>query len=277
MFIRKHLLGIQLAYCWEAPGEGTERFIGRHKPDRIHLRSVALEICAMRNIVLIACLSLLHCGVCQSQTAANPTDLPEEETQSRARAGCAPNPGSLRAVSDQKGFATHLDVSPRAADDPPDAPSAHAVSAATASSDLPEAPSVASRGPNRTDGIRDGGTRFMPPTLAMERNTNRNWHTLDSKFILLHTFSTLALIADIVTTAHGLAAQPNAIELNPLLGERPTLARIVGTTVPLHAFSFYLSYRAKKLAPRRNVWMFIPKLSIAAHTAATINNLIVAH
>jgi hypothetical protein len=110
----------------------------------------------------------------------------------------------------------------------------------------------------------------------MERNTNPNWHTLDSKFILLHTFSTVALIADIVTTAHGLAVQPNAIELNPLLGERPTLARIVGTAVPLHAFSFYLSYRAKKLAPRRNVWTVIPKLSIAIHAAAAINNLIVA-
>jgi hypothetical protein len=146
----------------------------------------------------------------------------------------------------------------------------------TTAVNLPEAPSAVWNGPNTTETApAPGGTAFVPPTLAIERNTNKSWHTLDRKFILLHTFSTVALFADLVTTAHGLAEQPNATELNPLFGRRPSLARLYGTALPLHAFAFYLSYHAKKVAPRRSVWKVAPELSIAIHTAAAINNLIV--
>jgi hypothetical protein len=47
--------------------------------------------------------------------------------------------------------------------------------------------------------------------------------------------------------------------------------------VPLSAFSFYLSYHYKKMEPSRSVWKVAPGLSIAIHTAAAINNLIVTH
>jgi hypothetical protein len=143
---------------------------------------------------------------------------------------------------------------------------------------LPDAPSAFWAGPNSTDGALElvNKTRFVPPTLAMERNTNRGWHTLDRKFILLQTLSTVALFADIETTAHALAAHPNAIELNPLFGQHPSPVRLYGTGVAFHALTLYLSYHAKKVAPRRNVWKVAPTLSIAVHTAAAINNLMVA-
>ncbi|MGA8837675.1 MAG: hypothetical protein WCF74_16885 [Candidatus Sulfotelmatobacter sp.] len=117
----------------------------------------------------------------------------------------------------------------------------------------------------------------MPPTLAVEQNTNKRWRTLDNKFTLLHTLSTVALVGDLETTVRGLAAQPKATELNPIFGEHPTRARLYGIAVPLNAFSFYLSYHYKKTAPSRSVWKLGPGMSIAVHTAAAINNLIVTH
>jgi len=148
----------------------------------------------------------------------------------------------------------------------------------TAAVNLPEAPGTVGREPATaaaTPALRE--TAFVPPTLAMERNTNKSWHTLDRKFILLHTLSTMALIADLETTARGLARQPKPTELNPLFGSDPTRARLYGIGVPLSAFAFYLSYHSKKIAPRRSVWKVGPELSIAVHSAAAINNLIVTH
>jgi hypothetical protein len=147
------------------------------------------------------------------------------------------------------------------------------------SSDLPEAPSTSWNGPNSTHGTPDlmSKSNFVPPTLAMERNTNKRWHTLDSKFVLLNTLSAVAVLADIETTARVLEKQPKAFELNPLFGKHPTRARLYGIAVPLNAFSFYLSYQAKRIAPRRSVWAAGPKVSIVVHTAAAINNLIVGH
>jgi hypothetical protein len=148
-----------------------------------------------------------------------------------------------------------------------------ASASATASSDLPDTP-----GPQSTGGTRDlSRTRAVPPALAMKRNTKTGSRTLDGKFILLHSLSTVALFADLETTAHALAGQPKATELNGLFGGHPTRARLYGIALPLDAVSFYLSYRSKKTEPRRNVWKIAPGLSIAVHTAAAINNLIVAH
>jgi hypothetical protein len=120
-------------------------------------------------------------------------------------------------------------------------------------------------------------TQFVLPALTIEPNTIKGWHTVDREFILLQTFSTLAFVADTVTTIHGLQVQPQATEINPLFGTHPTPARIYSIGVPLHVLNILLSYHAKKVAPRRNVWKFAPRLSIGIHTAAAINNLVVAH
>jgi hypothetical protein len=151
----------------------------------------------------------------------------------------------------------------------------HGSEPADASSNLPDAPSAVSISSNRNGGIRDlGDTRFVPPTLVIEPHTNKRWHTLDRRFVLLHTLSTLVLIADAESTAHMLEEHPKARELNPIFGKRPTRARIYSIALPLNAFVIYQSYRAKKVAPRRTVWTLGPKLSIATHTIATLTNLL---
>ncbi len=148
-----------------------------------------------------------------------------------------------------------------------------AAASATISSDLPETPR-----PQSTLDTRDlNRTRAVPLALAMEPTTNTGSRTLDRKFILLHSLSTGTLFADLETTVHALAGQAKATELNGLFGAHPTRARLYGIALPLDAVSFYLSYRSKKAEPRRNVWKVPPALSIAVHTAAAINNLIVAH
>jgi hypothetical protein len=117
---------------------------------------------------------------------------------------------------------------------------------------------------------------LTPPVTVVAPNTNSG-HVLDRKFILLHSLSTVALLADLETTARAIAAQPKASELNPLFGEHPTRARLYGIAVPLNALSFYLSYRAKKNEPKRRLWIIGPGASIAVHSAAAINNLSAAH
>jgi hypothetical protein len=150
--------------------------------------------------------------------------------------------------------------------------------AARSSEDLPEAPSQSARGSNEAQGSDDAnGTRFVPLALTAEPNSNKSVHTLDRSFILLHSLSAVALIADLETTARSFEGQANATELNPLFGPHPTRARLYGITVPLNALSFYVSYRYKKIEPDRKTWKIAPGLCIAIHTAAAINNLIATH
>jgi hypothetical protein len=146
-------------------------------------------------------------------------------------------------------------------------------SAATVSSDLPDAPSAGSRS-SEGEG-ESGGTRFAPPALTVGKDTEARFRTVDRRFILLHALSTLALVADVETTVRDLQGQ-KANEVNPLFGAHPTRARLYGVGVPLNVFSFYLSYHYKKADPSRSLWKIGPGLSIAVHTAAAINNLIVA-
>ena len=144
-----------------------------------------------------------------------------------------------------------------------------------AASALPDAPSSVWSTSTTSDDTRETSeTGFVLPTLRMERNANEGWHTLDRKFFLLNAFSTVALLADLETTARGLAAQPKAVELNPLLGKHPSTARLYGTGLSINALLIYQSYHFKKLGPRRKVWTIAPKISIVVHTAAAINNLI---
>lgn len=147
----------------------------------------------------------------------------------------------------------------------------------TASAELPDAPSFAEGGDHKTDDPHDvSGTGFSPRDGATQRNANRIWSTVDRRFIVLHTLSAMALVADVETTVRVLAEQPKANELNPLFGGRPTRARLYGIGLPLNALSFYLSYHYKRMNPNGRVWKLGPGLCIAFHTAAALNNLVTA-
>ena len=146
------------------------------------------------------------------------------------------------------------------------------------SAELPEAPSAIGGSPDGPASEPDPGkTCLVSSTPAMERTSHGSGRTLDRQFILLHTLSTVALVADLETTAHDLEGQSKSGELNPLFGQHPTRARLYGISVPLNALSLYVSYRYKKSAPGRNLWKIGPGLLIAVHTAASINNLLAAH
>jgi hypothetical protein len=150
----------------------------------------------------------------------------------------------------------------------------HTAGSLATSRDLPEAPSAVQDGPASGDAIPDvSGIRVASPGLELERDTNRSGRTLDRQFLLLHTLSAVALVADLESTVRSLQGQTKAAELNPLFGAHPTRARLYGVAVPLNALSFYLSYRYKKREPGRGLWKVGPGLTIAVHTAAVINNL----
>ncbi len=100
---------------------------------------------------------------------------------------------------------------------------------------------------------------------------------LDRKFIVFHSLNTLAMVADIESTAHALAGKSGAVELNPLFGPHPTRARMYGIGVPVNAFTLFLSHRAKKIAPRRRLWELAPAMTMAIHAGAVTNNLVAAH
>lgn len=141
--------------------------------------------------------------------------------------------------------------------------------------DLPAAPSSlrTCSGDNTTRTPQIAASAPQLP-VVLPSSTAR---TIDRKFILLQTFSTLALVSDLESTAHVVAGrQPQASEVDPLFGKHPTRARLYGIGVPLDAFVIYMSYHAKKVAPKRKLWEIGPALSIAIHSAATINNLAVA-
>jgi hypothetical protein len=160
---------------------------------------------------------------------------------------------------------------------PQDADQASTSTAAKTSLELPEAPGSIAGRPTTPPGARDASqTRFGSPTPAEQRKLVKGPRTMDSKFILLQALSAAALVADVETTMHDLQGH-TAGELNPLFGQHPTRPRLYGINVPLNALSFFVSYRLKKSAPEQSLWKVGPALSIAVHTAATINNLIVAH
>ena len=157
-------------------------------------------------------------------------------------------------------------------------PSQAAASATASVPELPDAPSALGNDPkSSTVAHEPNGTNLAPSTLVTERAPERRQRTVDRQFILLHALSTMALIADLETTARAVEGLPRATEVNPLFGQHPTRARLYGIGVPLDALTIYVSYHYKKTEPKRSVWKVGPALSIAVHTAVAINNLIVAH
>jgi hypothetical protein len=151
-----------------------------------------------------------------------------------------------------------------------------ASSAATTFSHLPRAPepsgdSTDTRG---SDMRNVSGMGVAVPIVAPSMESSSR--TMDRQFILLNALSTVALVADVEATIHAVGGETKANEVNPVFGAHPTRARLYGITLPLNALSFYLSYHAKKTMPKRRIWEIGPGLSIAVHTGAAINNLVIS-
>jgi hypothetical protein len=155
------------------------------------------------------------------------------------------------------------------------APANHANSVATSSSfELPRSIGDAYRGGDSACAI--GGEAASSVRSGVQGEVHNNHRVLDKKFVLFQSLNTLAMVADIESTAHALDGK-SVVELNPLFGQHPTRARMYGFGIPVDAFTFFLSYRTKKVAPRRRLWELAPAMTIAIHTAAATNNIVASH
>lgn len=117
-------------------------------------------------------------------------------------------------------------------------------------------------------------TGIVPSTLVIEPDTFKPWRTVDRKFIMLNGLSALAAVADLETTARGLATT-NASELNPLFGRHPSQIRVYAEGASFQSLLILFNYSLKKRGPRRKTWESAVYLTIVAHSAATIGNLLV--
>lgn len=156
-----------------------------------------------------------------------------------------------------------------------DVPATPVFSVAASSFELP-------RSIGDCDSVRDTaaavkGEAGSGVSFATPAETNKSRRVLDRKFILLQSLSTLAMVADIESTAHALEGKSGAAELNPLFGRHPTRARMYGIGVPVNALTLFLSYRAKKIAPTRRLWELAPALTTAIHAGAATNNILASH
>lgn len=156
-----------------------------------------------------------------------------------------------------------------------DVPATPVSSAAPSSFELP-------RATGDCDSLRDAACSIKAEagsgvSFATPAETNKNRRVLDRKFIFLQSLSTLAMVADIESTAHALEGKSGAAELNPLFGQHPTRARMYGIGAPVNALTLFLSYRAKKIAPTRRLWELAPALTMAIHAGAAANNILASH
>lgn len=142
---------------------------------------------------------------------------------------------------------------------------------------FPEAPQTVDAQQREVSPLNVSSSKnFSLPVFGVEPRGGLKWRTVDSEFLLLNAVSTCAAAADVQTTIRGLRVNPHIVEGNPIFGSRPTLGRILAIEVPMHVFTIYESYRAKRDAPRRGVWKTGPRISIVAHSAATLNNFYLA-
>jgi hypothetical protein len=139
---------------------------------------------------------------------------------------------------------------------------------------LPDAPPVSSPSAKSFEEEKSViATGLKPSPFVIEPNTQPPWHTLDRKFVLLQTFNAGAFAADMGTTVAALR-NSKAIEINPLFGQHPSTARVIGEGTAIHILLVAYDFRIKKISPRRNVWKTAARFSIMGHTAATFSNLI---
>lgn len=137
---------------------------------------------------------------------------------------------------------------------------------------LPEAPSAIAATLNDGDSTPIPRVSNLESPVPESRDESHR-RTVDRNFILLHTFSAVAMVADLETTVYRVSGQ-HASEMNPLFGAYPSRARLYGIAVPLNILFLYVSYHSKKSEPNGKLWALSPALFIGVHTGAALNNLI---
>jgi len=152
----------------------------------------------MRNVILTACLALLHSGVGQTQTMTDPPDPPEHLSPAPPPcSGCLLDKESAGVTAQQASVASSLELSP-----PPQ-------------SDIPDAPS-ARLSPSSVPLEWNLGQPTERPTTAPPRHP-----VWDKKMWVAHIVYAGSTIFDVEVTHQGLASH-RCVEGNIELGTNPT-------------------------------------------------------
>ena len=132
-----------------------------------------------------------------------------------------------------------------------------------------------------TQGVALGPTALRsleerPPALALESPPlQRLPRVVDTRFTLLTMFQVAANVADVETTVYGLSHR--AYEANPIIGAHPSRGKLYAISMPISAGVALCTYKLKKTAPHRNVWMIPPVVVGGVHTGAAIYNFLITH
>jgi hypothetical protein len=111
----------------------------------------------------------------------------------------------------------------------------------------------------------------VPTSGTITFGDSRPPRTSDRSFFSLAALSLAANVADAESTLRAL--HHGGREANPLLGPRPSRARVYGTFTPVWAGGVLLSRTLRMRVPQSKTWMFPFLAMTAAHGAAAVWNL----
>jgi hypothetical protein len=100
---------------------------------------------------------------------------------------------------------------------------------------------------------------------------------LDRKFLMLAGMATAATVLDLATTSHCMATYANCQEGNPLLGSRPSQAKLYGVSFSMLAGQLLASAWMRRQMPNRKSWMVPPIVATAGHGLAAALNIRTMH
>ena len=112
-----------------------------------------------------------------------------------------------------------------------------------------------------------------PPALALQASPReKRPRVMDRSFALFTLFQFVATASDIESTCYG--GSHGLQEANPLVGSHPSRGKLYGISMPVTTGLALWSYKLKKAAPHRRLWMVVPSVGVSIHAGATINNLV---
>jgi hypothetical protein len=117
-----------------------------------------------------------------------------------------------------------------------------------------------------TDSPKSTGTQVTKPHLKIA----------SKKFWIFAGLQIGATIADFETTQWALRSNPQAREINPLFGQRPSRLKMYGIGMPITVFQIALQHHAKGIADRtgkaRGAWIVGASINTGLHTFLAVHN-----
>jgi len=115
-----------------------------------------------------------------------------------------------------------------------------------------------------------------PPKSANERVVKPHLKIAGKKFWIFAALQIGATAADFETTQWALRSNPNAREINPLFGERPSRLKMYGIGMSFTAFQILLEHHVKSVSDRtgnaRGAWIVGASIDTGLHTFLAVHN-----